>query len=317
MKKEKMAGWQKYIFFVVTVAAVLVGRTKVCAMENLKTASFTEEENAQFFIAYIYVEDDEENNYNYHKRDITAYFGDYYITAKFTDYADTDLYKYFGIVRINGYLPSNKIYFPSLDVSDSVLGRFSYRVLHNGRDVSSGEGVELKIGNNEFFFVGGFSDFVHGKDGHKKMQELYDQCHTEDGGFYGNKVGSIIEKRHEYESLAEKLNSDPSLDTVEDIYGTVYTRQDLRNFGYRVVPGGSEKETASLPETETKEQYIPSGIPAKKDDEKIGRGDRVFRYSGLLIFLFALPIVAVAVFVIYKWYQWYKRQKSDENTYVD
>lgn len=327
MERKKMTGgctpermhlvWKRTMFLIVMAAALLTGSIRVWADENLKTASFTASDDAQFFIAYIYVADDEENPYNYHERDITLHFGEYYITAKYTDYADTDLYKNFGYVRVHGYLPKDRTYFPSMDTSDSTFDRFSYRVMYDGMDISSGEGAELKTGNNEFFFVGGFTGYVHGESGKKKMQELYDNCHTQDGGFYGNKAAEIIEKRQEYEEMAEQLNGDPSLDSIAGFYGDVYTRQDLRDLGCTVALGDSEKASSSPAADESQETPGSSVIPGKPDGETIGRADRVFHFSGLLVFIFLLPLFAAAGFGLYRLVQWHKRRKEDENTYID
>lgn len=317
MGKAKFTGWRIRIFFGVMAVGLLMGQSRISAAENLKTAAFTAEENAQFFIAYIYIEDDGGNDYNDQKRDVTLYFGEYYITEKYINYADSELYKNFGVIRVNGYLPSDRTYFPQLDTSDSVLSRFSYRMLQDGEE-DSGEGVRLKVGNNEFFFVGGFHEYVHGQDGEKKIRQIYDLCHTEDGGFYGNKAGEIIEKRREYESLAEQFNRDPSLDEVTDFYGKAYSRQDLRGLGYKITAGDNEKLSDAEPGTQTEEEEILPRIPGKEGDgDTIGRADRVFHYSGLLMFIFCLPFIAAVLFAFCKWHQWYRQRKSDEDSYVD
>lgn len=318
MRKVKFTGWKILLFFGVAGVGLFFGRSHISATVNLKTASFTAEDHAQFFIAYIYIEDDGENDYNDQRRDVTLNFGEYYITEKYINYADTELYKNFAIIRINGYLPSGRTFFPQLDTSDSVPSRFSWRLLQDGRENVSVEGVRLKEGNNEFFFVGGFHEYVHGPAGEKKIRQIYELCHTEDGGFYGNKAGEIIEKRREYKSLVEQFNSDPSLDAVTDYYGTVYSRQDLRGLGYKIIAGDNEKLSDAEPGTQTEETEIPPRIPEKEGDrETIGRADRIFHYSGLFMFIFCLPFIVPAFFALYKWRQWYRQRKEDEDSYVD
>lgn len=301
--------------FLLAAAAVLAaGSVRAWAAGgNLKDASFTEADRAQFFVAYIYIREDEENLYKDSTRDVTLHFGSYYITEKYADYAQTDLYKNFGVIRVHGYLPDTQTYFPSMEASDAVPLRFTYRVLH-GDTEDSGNGVRLEEGNNEFFFLGGNTDYVLGEAGTKKLQELYGMCHTPDGGLYGNEAQEVILRREEYRELAEAMNEDASLEEITDFYGNTYTREDLRALGLAVVPGDAEKEEAPQ-EADSGETEEPSAIPAPS--EEIGKADRVFHLSGLTIFLFLIPVFAAAGFVLYQAYRYCRARKDDENTYID
>lgn len=316
MKKEKNTKrlYKTAVFLLAAAAMLVTGSIRVWgAGGNLKDASFTAGDNAQFFVAYIYIRDDEDSPYNCEMRDITLHFGSYYITEKYTDYAQTDLYKNFGFIRTYGYLPDTQVYFPSMDTSDAAPLRFTYRVLYGETDISA-EGTRLAEGNNEFFFIGGNMDYVSGESGTKKLKELHDLCHTPDGGLYGNEAQEVIRKRTEYKELADTMNQDPSLKEVTDFYGNTYTREDLRALGLTVAPGETEKKTQE--ETEQAETEEPSSIPVPPKEE-IGKADRVFHLSGLTLFLFSLPFALTAGFILWRVYRYYRARKEDENTYVD
>ena len=127
----------KTITAIALIMTVLTGTTVAFADTeggtDIANTTFTEEQKAEPFVAYIYVEDDAENNYNNPNRDVGIEFGgdgEYYERAYNYQFKDSDSFTKYKVIRMTGELPtkSDYLYYPTLLASDTVEkdGTFYY-----------------------------------------------------------------------------------------------------------------------------------------------------------------------------------------------
>lgn len=294
---------------------------------DLSNTSFTDEQQAVQFVAYIYIEDDAENNYNNPNRDVGVEFagaGEYYEWAYNYQFKSSDSFQKNKVIRMTGELPStgDYAYYPNLFASDTndKDGTFTFLGKFNDKDYSAedfGNGIlpsELNADYNEFFFVGGNYDWVT-TEGTKKLDEIYTLYHSNTGNLSESAAESAVYDEELFTYWQEQMNMDTSIQAWRDENGNVYTREMMNQLGYPVSlesadadsEGGgvgegvenTQSESASEPSTET------PAIPTEQKTSSKGLPPIVFVILGI-----AGIIGAVVVAFI-------KREKNESDLYID
>ena len=314
---------------VCTFASIVPAYADTEGGTDLSSTSFTEEQAAVPFVAYVYVEDDTENNYNDPHRDITIDFGgagEYYLTAHNYQFVDSDTFIKDKVIRVTGYLPStgDYDYYPTLYASDRKAGdSIFFTGKFNDTDYSMedfGDGIkpsELTADYNEFFFIGGNYDWVS-TEGKKKLSDLYTLYHSNTGNI-SDTAANIGDDDELFLYWQGQMNADPSIEAWrDDNTGNVYTREDMCRLGYTVVDGTStteeEKEKKKEDSTETSsemtaeestEASTEAVIPT--EEPKTSKG-----IPPLVIIIIGGFLIVAAVVIAY-----IKREKNESDLYID
>ena len=304
---------------------------------DLSNTSFTDEQQAVPFVAYIYIEDDAENNYNNPNRDVGVEFagaGEYYERAYNYQFKSSDSFQKNKVIRMTGKLPStgDYAYYPSLFASDTndKDGTFTFLGKFNDKDYSAtdfGNGIlpsELNADYNEFFFVGGNYEWIT-TEGAKKLDEIYTLYHSNTGNLSESAAESAVYDEELFTYWQEQMNMDTSIQAWRDENGNVYTREMMNQLGYPVSSESAsadsegegaamfsqgentagegientQSESASEPSTET------PAIPTEQKTSSKGVPPIVFVILGIAGIIGAVIIAYV------------KREKNESDLYID
>lgn len=311
-----------YIFVsTVSVYAATEGGT------DLANTSFTDEQKVVPFVAYVYVEDDAENNYDNPNRDVTIYFGgagESYITAHNYQFKDSDSFTKNKVIRVTGKLPTtgDYDYYPTIIASDrkAAEGNVYYVGKFNGADYSMedfGNGIkpsELDADYNEFVFACGSYDWVS-TEGKNKLNEIYSLYHSNTGNLSESAAESAVYDEELFTYWQEQMNADPSIEGWrDDNTGNVYTREDMNRLGYTVVDNTSTTEKKKENNTEASseimtekstEESTEAVIPT--EEPKTSKG-----IPPLVIIILGGLLVIAAVIIAY-----IKREKNESDLYID
>lgn len=150
---------------------------------DIADAVYTDAQDPQLFVAYVYMADNEDNPYNNPYRDITVYFGgdmDLYAQAFYYNFNDDEIFEKYGVVRIVGELPKNTDhpYHIHPYASDARAMTFSYKSMYFDREVTIMDDILLADSYNEFYFVGGSKSYIDAH-GSEKLTEMYDLFHSD------------------------------------------------------------------------------------------------------------------------------------------
>ena len=305
---------------------------------DLSKTSFTDEQQAVPFVAYIYIEDDAENNYNNPNRDVGVEFagaGEYYEWAYNYQFKSSDSFQKNKVIRMTGELPStgDYAYYPNLLASDTddKDGTFTFLGKFNDKDYSAtdfGNGIlpsELNADYNEFFFVGGNYDWV-ATEGTKKLDEIYTLYHSNTGNLSESAAESAVYDEELFTYWQEQMNMDTSIQAWRDENGNVYTREMMNQLGYPVgfesadtdskaamsrrdTAGeegeGEEKGTESSSEISSEPSTETPVIPTEQKTTSKGIPPIVFVILGIAGIIGAVIIAYV------------KREKNESDLYID
>lgn len=199
------------------------------------------------FICYIYVENNPDNPYNNPNRNIILRFGgkaEYYYYAKSNLFADDEVYQNERIFRATGMIPSNEKLGLTVESTDANALVFSYDVYADGKRFQWGDTLPVKEGHNEYYVVGGSSEWV-GEHAEEKYKEMY-------AAFHGTPIPH-------YEDV------DGTATRVED-GSEALTEQSLSTEASYIKESESEQLNPSIPTMETEEKksfpFVPVAIVA-------------------------------------------------------
>lgn len=298
---------------------------------DLANTNFTEDQRAVPFVAYIYIEDDAENNYDNPNRDVTIYFGgagESYITAHNYQFKDSDSFAKDKVIRVTGKLPTtgDYDYYPTIITNDrkAAEGNVYYIGKFNNTDYSMedfGNGIkpsELGTDYNEFVFVGGSYDWVS-TEGKKKLDEVYSLYHSNTGNLSESAAESAVYDEELFTYWQEQMNADPSIEAWrDDNTGNVYTREDMRKLGYAVVDGTStteeekeeeEEDSAETSSEMTAEKSTEASTEAVIPTEELKTSKGI---PPLVIIIIGGFLIIAAVVIAY-----IKREKNESDLYID
>ena len=296
---------------------------------DLSNTSFTDEQQAVPFVAYIYIEDDAENNYNNPNRDVGVEFagaGEYYERAYNYQFKSSDSFQKNKVIRMTGKLPStgDYAYYPNLFASDTndKDGTFTFLGKFNDKDYSAtdfGNGIlpsELNADYNEFFFVGGNYEWIT-TEGAKKLDEIYTLYHSNTGNLSESAAESAVYDEELFTYWQEQMNMDTSIQAWRDENGNVYTREMMNQLGYTVVPGDNDTTTTASEANDASNaisgevteasdtQTAENVIPTQQENTSKGVPPIVFVILGIAGIIGAVIIAYV------------KREKNESDLYID
>lgn len=298
---------------------------------DLANTNFTEDQRAVPFVAYVYIGDDAENNYDNPNRDVTIYFGgagEYYITTHNYQFKDSDSFAKDKVIRVTGKLPTtgDYDYYPTIITNDrkAAEGNVNYIGKFNNTDYSMedfGNGIkpsELNTDYNEFVFVGGSYDWVS-TEGKKKLDEVYSLYHSNTGNLSESAAESAVYDEELFTYWQEQMNADLSIEAWrDDNTGNVYTREDMRKLGYTVVDGTStteeekereEEDSAETSSEMTAEKSTEASTEAVIPTEELKTSKGI---PPLVIIIIGGFLIIAAVVIAY-----IKREKNESDLYID
>lgn len=304
---------------------------------DLSNTSFTDEQQAVPFVAYIYIEDDAENNYNNPNRDVGVEFagaGEYYEWAYNYQFKSSDSFQKNKVIRMTGELPStgDYAYYPNLFASDTndKDGTFTFLGKFNDKDYSAedfGNGIlpsELNADYNEFFFVGGNYDWVT-TEGTKKLDEIYTLYHSNTGNLSESAAESAVYDEELFTYWQEQMNMDTSIQAWRDENGNVYTREMMNQLGYTVVPGNNDTTTTASEandasgESSDNASNATSGEVTEASDTQTAENviptqqeNTSKRIPPLVFVILGVTGIIGAVIIAYV-----KREKNESDLYID
>lgn len=304
---------------------------------DLSNTSFTDEQQAVQFVAYIYIEDDAENNYNNPNRDVGVEFagaGEYYEWAYNYQFKSSDSFQKNKVIRMTGELPStgDYAYYPNLFASDTndKDGTFTFLGKFNDKDYSAedfGNGIlpsELNADYNEFFFVGGNYDWVT-TEGTKKLDEIYTLYHSNTGNLSESAAESAVYDEELFTYWQEQMNMDTSIQAWRDENGNVYTREMMNQLGYTVVPGNNDTTTTASEvndasgESSDNASNATSGEVTEASDTQTAENviptqqeNTSKRIPPLVFVILGVTGIIGAVIIAYV-----KREKNESDLYID
>lgn len=288
---------------------------------DISTQPFSEEDAPQYFIAYVYVENNMDNPYNNPNRDITLNFGgscDYYLTAKNAVFASDYAYETYGVARITGYLPQNGEVSLNLypTTSDTNVSTLAYKEWFFDEEITASTPLEIREEYNEFFLVAGSSDWVQA-EGENKLRDLYRLFHSETGDVNDNTAYQIAINAELFAYWEQQMNADPSIEAFQTQDGTTYTREDMQNLGYAVSldKEGASDKTEDSDKTEEVEETEDIDNTQQDTEESItvpSEKKEGFSIPPLFVIIVAAILVAGAVAIAF-----IKKERNHSDLYVD
>ena len=266
----------------------------------------SETQNPKFFVAYVYVENNDTSFTNNPNRDITLSFlgeqNQYTLTAKNSEFSSDFAFSKYGVVRMTGYLPSEAVtLLPT--ASDSGVTGTDYMMRLGDTSLTVTEPFTLQEEFSELYIVLGPSDWVASSGG-EKLDNLYYLFHSETQDLNDTIAYNLEIKDALFSYWQEKMNADPSIESWTDGEGNVYTRADMEEEGYPVSGGVDDgKEEEESTEEEEAEPFTPN--PDQEQSSK-------YNIPPLFILIALLILVGGIVAITF-----IKKEKNKSDLFID
>jgi hypothetical protein len=303
---------------------------------NLKEAKFSKADDPQPFVAYIYVEGDENNPYNNENRDVTFYLGGelgLYKTEAHHNYYKSEIFQKFHVVRITGSAPKNvkTPYHVMASCSDEHAGNYSSKMAFFNQAIDTSTDISLNTKYNEFFIVCGSSDWIE-QNGMSKLTQLYSLFHSDKQDINENKAFNSAVNEDVFAYWVEQMNEDPTITGFTDSNGNVYSRDDLRAMGYDVLNSDAEEQeggtntgdtagsgitgsdtesgtdSSSTGDSSSSQQKTSEKKPISASNKETTEGP-----STTLLVIAAVIVIAVVIFCVMK----SKKNKNNSDLFID
>lgn len=306
MKKTKKC----LMFLLVILLTLSSSLTTVMAKKkepiNIEEMSFPSGSNPQFFVAYIYISENEENPYNNPNRDIILRFQgkrEYYLQAKNVTYASDFAYEKWGVVRVTGYLPDNDKLTAVLEISDHT-DDFVYQIWEGDVPITISDPLTVQKEYNEYYLIGGNSTWMT-EHVTKQYEDMYRLFHSDARDVNKNIAYDSTVDDELFKYWQTKMTDDLTIQGFRTKDGVTYSREQMISAGYPVplsMKADDNIKDVVSSDSQTSDTNIPN-MDTKKKRSTIPP----------LAIVIVLGMIIIAFVVI----AYIRKEKNESDLYID